>query len=223
MGAASITVLALMAAATLWLLVYTRRTLPRRLDERIADSIKAFGTAIELRFPSHQGLMTRVIGLGQAMGRMMGMSDAVLRELEIAARLRDIGLCSVPYRLVNGLPYGDWNAAERSAYFHHAEAGAAMLESVPELSRLAPIVRYHHTRYDGADDSTSPCGTSLPIEARILKVATDYVWHERQVGSLLAREMIRTGLGKAYCPEAAGVLLAVLSSTRVEQREPLLV
>ncbi len=222
MGVLTVIVLTLMTVATLWLLYYSRTILPRQLDERTIESVKAFGIAIELRFPSHKGLSKRVISLGDAVARQMQLSPQMRRDLELAGRLRDIGLCSIPYRLVNELSPSEWNVADKATYLRHAEVGGAMLETIPELSRLAAVVKYHHNRYDGADDPTDPCGLSLPMEARILKVVADFVWYERLQGSLIAREILKAGRGSAYCPQAADALLSV-TSTRVEQRERSLV
>jgi response regulator RpfG family c-di-GMP phosphodiesterase len=223
MGILTVIVLTLMTVATLWLLYYSRTILPRQLDERTSESVKAFGIAIELRFPSHKGLSKRVISLSDAVARQMKLAPQMKRDLELAGRLRDIGLCSVPYRLVNELSPSEWNVADKASYLRHADVGGAMLETIPELSRLAAVVRYHHNRYDGADDPTDPCGLSLPMEARILKTVADYVWYERLQGSLIAREILKAGRGSAYCPQAADALLTVLTSTRVEQREHSLV
>lgn len=223
MGILTVIVLTLMTVATFWLLYYSRTILPRQLDERTAESVKAFGIAIELRFPSHQGLSKRVISLSDATARYMKLSSKMRKDLELSGRLRDIGLCSIPYRLVNDLSPADWNVADKATYLQHAEVGSAMLETIPELSRLAAVVRYHHARYDGADDPTDPAGLSLPMESRILKVVADYVWYERLQGSLIAREILKAGRGSAYCPQAADALLTVLTSSRVEQREHSLV
>lgn len=223
MGILTVIVLTLMTVATFWLLYHTHTILPRQLDDRVTESVKAFGIAIELRFPTHKGLSQRVIALSKAAAIQMGLSSSLRRDLELAGRLRDIGLCSIPYRLVNGLSPSDWNVAEKATYLKHAEVSGAMLELIPELSRLAPIVRYHHARFDGADDSGVPRGRALPVASRILKVVADFVWYERLQGSLIAREIIKAGRGSAYCPDASDALLSVLTSTRVEQREPCLI
>lgn len=223
MGILTVIVLTLMTVATFWLLYYSRVILPKQLDERINESVKAFGTAIELRFPTHKGLSKRVITLSDAVAKQLKLTPNQRRDLELAGRLRDIGLCAIPYRLVNDLPATEWNVADKATYFRHAEVSGAMLEMIPELTRLAPAARHHHTRYDGADDPTSPAGLSLPMQSRILKAVADYVWYERLQGALIAREILKAGRGSAYCPQAADALLTVLTSSRVDQREHSLV
>lgn len=223
MGILTVIVLTLMSVATCWMLYYSRIILPRQLEDRTKESVKAFGTAIELRFPSHKGLSKRVVKLSDAVAKHLGYTAEARKDLELAARLRDIGLCAIPYRLVNELTPANWNVADKSTYFRHPEVSGAMLEMIPELTRLAPTVRHHHARYDGEDDPSSPCGIALPLSSRVLKVVADFVWYERMQGSLIAREILKAGRGSAYCPVASDALLTVLTSTRVEQREPTLV
>jgi response regulator RpfG family c-di-GMP phosphodiesterase len=220
MSASVAVVLTLTAVATAWLVWYVRVTLPRQMDERIFESIKAFGKAVELRFPSHEGLMTRVVALSNALGSNLGLTPHRLRILEEAARLRDIGLCAIPYRLVNSMHPMDWNVAEKTTYLKHAEVGGAMLELIPELDHLSEIVRYHHSRYDGATDPDEPSGDRLPLESRIIKIVADYVWYERYSGVGEAMRILQEGRGGSYWPSGVDALLSVLTSSRVEQREP---
>lgn len=220
MGALDIGVLLVAAAATAWLLYYVRWYLPAQLDERFRESLKAFSTAIELRFPTHAGLSNRVLGLSAGVGQAMGLRQSQLRDLQMAATLRDIGLCAIPYNLVNGRTEEEWSEAERMTYDRHPEVSGAMLEMVSSLKHLSTIVRLHHANFiSDPADPTMPSGKRLPVEARVLKVVTQYVWLERTQGDLLARENIREGIGVVYCPLSAEALLSVLTSARVGQSQ----
>ncbi len=193
------------------LLYYTRVELPLREDLRMGQALRAFAKAIELRFPSHAGLSARVAALSTHLGKELKLDAWNLHELEMAAWLRDIGLCGIPYSLVNRTPAYEWTEAERATYGRHPDVSAAMLELVPSLRRLAPIVRCHHANFDGSSGPYFPHGQALPIEARVLKVISDYVWIERRQGQLLAREALRDGSGKAYDPEVVAAFIGVIS------------
>jgi response regulator RpfG family c-di-GMP phosphodiesterase len=211
-----------LAAVTLALGYYTRVELPLLEDERMRQSMRAFAKAIELRFPSHAGLSSRVAALSNHVGEEMGLDVWKLHELEMAAWLRDIGLCAISYQLVNKKPNYAWTDADKATYARHPEVSAAMLELAPALRRLAPIVRCHHANFDGSSGPYFPHGRDLPIESRILKVISDYVWFERRQGQVLAREHLRDGAGKAYDPDVVGAFVGVLSSPLavVEAIEP---
>lgn len=215
MNGFEIAVLVVAGGASLWLIYYTQVYLPRAMDERFRESLKAFSTAVELRFPSHSGLSHRVVSLSRGVALQLNLRPAQLKDLEMSAYLRDIGLCAIPYELVNGKPEEDWTEAERMTYDRHAEVSGSMLEATPSLRRLAPIVRWHHSPFASTNliDPTQPVGSQIPIESRILKVVSEYVWLERTQGDLLARETIRSQTDVEYCPLAANALLAVLTST----------
>lgn len=197
-------------------LAYAARVeLPIREDERMTQTLRALARAIELRFPSHGGLSARVASLSLHVGRVVGLSDHRLRELEKAAWLRDLGLCAISYDLINRKPSSDWSDADRATYDRHPDVSGAMLELVPTLRHLAPVVRCHHANFDGSSGPFFPVGEQLPLESRILKLICDYVWLERRQGQLLAREQLRDGAGRAYDPHLVEAFLGVLTSDRV--------
>jgi response regulator RpfG family c-di-GMP phosphodiesterase len=210
-------VLAGSIAATLWLFYYVKVFLPSQFEERMRESLRAFGMAVELRFPCHDGLSTRVIALSQAIGKRLHLSRAQLRDLEMAGRLRDIGLCALPYNLVNSKDVLDWTPAEMATYDRHSEVSGAMLELIPSLRHLADIVRYHHLRYAGPGEMGVPRGEEIPVEARILKAVTEYVWDERFFGAAAAHRNLVKGRATVYCPQTVDMLLSVLTSVRVDE------
>jgi len=209
----TIDVLAALGLTTAAMLYYARFYLPAKIEARTRESMKAFSTSIELRFPVRDGLSARVVALSREVGTRFGLSHKRLVKLEMAARLRDIGLCAVPYQLVNDKPAAKWSQGDKDIYERHPEVGAAMLELAPSLKHLAGIVRTHQARYDGGSPFF-PSREDLPIESRILKVVSDYVWMERTQGALLAKTALREGAGTVYDPDVVFKVLALLSSSR---------
>lgn len=213
MTALAWSVLGAMGLATVGLLWAVYWYLPKRVEDQILGSLRAFSTAIELRFPSHRGLTDRVLSLSQALGVRMGLSRRQLRDLEAAAYLRDIGLCAVPYRLLNHIHPSDWSEREVQTYERHGEVSANMLEAIPSLQRFARLVRGHHLPYQGREP-VFPFAATQPIEARILTVVTTYTWIERQQGDLIAREALREGRDTFFDGEVVDAFLGVLTSAR---------
>lgn len=207
-------------AVTMALGYYTRVELPLREHERRRQAVRAFSRAVELRFPSHEGLSSRVARLSLHVGRAMKLDPWRLSELEMTAWLRDIGLSAIPYRLLNGSSPMSWTEAEAATYARHPDASAAMLELIPELRRYAHPVRCHHANFDGSSGPYFPHGRDLPIESRILKVIGDYVWRERRQGQLLARESLRDGRGKEYDPDIVDAFLGTEAVERLAHTEP---
>lgn len=209
----SLGVLALAVATTLWLLVYVRLILPRRIEEKFLDSMSAFSRAVELRFPGHSGLTEDIEWAALRLGKHLNLSKSALQRLKTSARLMDIGLCAMPYKLINRKASSEWTDAETATYERHPEISAAMLDLVPSLRNLTDIVRQHH----------EPYAPQLPMEARILRVSSDYAWNIRQHGEAKAREMVRAGAESEYCPQVVNALVSVLTSSRVPDAEQCLV
>ncbi len=208
------------AATTIWLVFYVQFYLPRRLEERFLESMKAFSKAIELRFPTNSGRTDEIIRTCTMIGKRFGYTRSEIHELELAVYLRDIGCCAIPYRPFNEKPRTEWTEAEFTVYNRHPEVSGAMLELVPSLRHVADSVRWHHARFDGADNIGSPTRGDLPLNARILKVSSDYVWLTSEMGAGASLKAIVEGKGTEYCPEVVEELEHVLTSSRVKEPEP---
>lgn len=215
MSVSTIVVIGCLILSTAGLLFYVYWVLPRQVEQRLRESLRVFSTAIELRFPNHTGLTDRVLALGLRLGELAGLSPAELRDLEMATHLRDIGLCAIPYRLVKERPWLSWTDDDFKTYERHAEISGHMVEITPSLRKLAPIVRCHHAPYDGKSGWFAPTSRAIPVQARILNVVTTYVWFERNLGDLLARERLREGRGTVYDPELVDTFLRMLTSKGV--------
>jgi HD-GYP domain-containing protein (c-di-GMP phosphodiesterase class II) len=205
---------------TLWLFYYVRFYLPSRVESRMIESMHAFSRAVELRFPNSAGKSDEVFQLASLIAKRFGYTKSELHELELAAFLRDIGCCSIPYRPFNDKPRSEWSEAEWRVYSRHPEVSGAMLELVPSLRHLANSVRWHHTPFNGQGALGVPSGPEIPINARILHVASDYVWISHDIGTNTAMESIIHGSGTTYCPEVVAEFQQVLTSFRVQEPEP---
>ncbi len=194
------------------LLYYVHWHLPRQFERKMRNSVKAFSKAIELRFPHQVGKTDKVVEYSLAMGRRFGMAGMRLTDLEMAVRLRDIGLCAIPYSF-NNIPSTEWTEDQHKTFFEHPHISAAMLELVPSLKHLAPTVRDHHALYSERGENTA-------LEASILKVATEYVWLEIETGKSGALATLRSLKGKDYSPEVVDAFLGVLNSSGAGQLLP---
>lgn len=207
-------VLSASVVSTVGLIVYLRFLLPKRLEQRYMDSMRAFSTAIELRYPMHRGKTEEVLVLTRLVAREMRLSARERHDLEMAVHLRDIGICAIPYDLIN---HKSWTDAERATYDRHAEVSGAMLELVPSLRHLANSVRFHHMRHDEFPRVMDGKVFQPPLGAEVLNVVTAYVWSRREDGEIAARKTIEEGVGSIYDPKVAEALLGVITSSRVEE------
>lgn len=214
-----ITGLVALTFVTLW---QVRVVIPRRERERLFEALEAFSTAIQLRFPSHHGLSKSIAEAALHIADEMQLSPRARLRLEMAAWLRDIGLCSIPFGLVNRKPMMYWNDTDHVTYSRFPEISASMLELIPSLKHLAPIVRSHLLPWDGSKGLHLPYGDDLPLEARILLVAHDFVWAERREGPLLARDRLVRGMDNLYDPLVVRAFIGTVefSSERLPEAVP---
>lgn len=203
--------LAVIGAMSIGLAYYLFVLLPASEEQRLEGAVRAFGRAVELRFPNHAGLTDVVARLARRVALRLGLRPSRIRQVEMTARLRDIGLCAIPYRLVNRRPWGDWTLSETATYDCHPEVGGAILETIPRLHEYAEGVRAHHAPF--APDEGTPDRRSPRLEARIVKACAEYVWYCRHLGQAAALNHLRQGIGTLYDPLVAHELLRIARET----------
>lgn len=113
-----------------------------------------------------------VVGHVGKMGGIMGLSDSHIDELECAAWIHNIGLINQSQKLA-ALPRPLTQDELKNAR-NHTTVGAEMIRPVEFLAHLVPVVRYHHTRFDGQGTPGEPRGEELPLGARLINLADAY-------------------------------------------------
>ena len=104
----TVVVLWFVLAVSTGICIYSWVVLPSLASKRLNESMAAFSKAIELRFPSRQGLSSEAVALCRLVGKQMKLGRSSLLDLEMACWLRDVGLCSTPYQLLNCKPRSGW-------------------------------------------------------------------------------------------------------------------
>ena len=100
------------------------------------------------------------------MGHRLGLEDEALRFLEYGALLHDIGKIGIPGYVLN--KPGALDEEETAIMREHPVIGERIVASVPFLSRIRPIVRAEHERWDGHGYPDGLKAEQIPIEARII-------------------------------------------------------
>jgi diguanylate cyclase (GGDEF)-like protein/putative nucleotidyltransferase with HDIG domain len=99
----------------------------------------------------------------------MGVTDPhLLRAIEAAALLHDMGKLAVPEYILN--KPGPLTPAEFDKMKLHASVGADILSAIDFPYPVVPIVRHHHENWNGTGYPDGIAGTDIPIGARILSV-----------------------------------------------------
>ena len=165
------------------------------------------------------GHAERVADLSVRIGRVLGIADRDLRDLEYAALLHDLGQIS----LIEPLPGGATVLAAPSDQRDIADEGARIIRHAEGLEDVADFVEAQTIPYRQVRE----LGEEVPVESRIIKVANAF--DDLTGGSgeppdiRAANERIHLGLGYQYDPEvveALAVATADAMQGRVGEREP---
>jgi hypothetical protein len=158
-----------------------------------------------------EGHAERVADLSVRIGRVLGISDRDLRDVEYAALLHDLGQIS----LVEPIPGGATMLAAPSDQRDIADEGARIIRHAEGLETVADYVEAQTTPYRLVRE----LGEEVPVASRIIKVANafdDLTGGRDDPGEILAaNERIHLGLGYEYDPEVVEALAVATADTTV--------
>ena len=148
--------------------------LPWQIRRSYRQTFIALARSVEAREPHLLGHAEQTARYVRLMALWRGMGFAAIRRLEYAALLHGIGKVSVPYGLLNS-PACLTTPADRFVLRDYIRVGGAILDAIPLLQSSASIVRFHHEYIDGSGYPYGRYGRSVPFEAQMLCVASEYV------------------------------------------------
>jgi diguanylate cyclase (GGDEF)-like protein len=187
----------------------------RRLLDRLRDA--GFGELYRVAVGSAAAAGTeswRIAELAWQTGRALGLADADLRALYLAALFHDVGTVGVPAVLLSHP--GELRDEERAVLREHALVGERMLRGLPLLREAAPIVRHEHERFDGAGYPDGLAGEEIPLASRVLLACDAFVsitsprpWRPARSAAAAHAELRRVA-GSQFDPRVVDAVLGVL-------------
>lgn len=124
---------------------------------------------IETLIPGHFGHGERTAHYACLLGKAISLTDDQHIELHYAALLHDIGLLTLPGRLLDETAAHSLD--DYALIQSHPREGAALLSPYRFLSEAARLIAHHHERWDGAGYPYGLRGGYIPLAARILAIA----------------------------------------------------
>lgn len=106
------------------------------------------------------------------MGRVLGLPESDINDLELLSLLHDIGTVMIKDSILNSskpLTPEEWQEIKK-----HPEVGYRIAQSVPELAAIAEYILSHHERWDGQGYPQGLKGKDIPLLSRIFAVADAY-------------------------------------------------
>lgn len=155
--------------------------------------------------------LDRLEVLAEEAGRILNLPRKQRDELILFATLHDVGKTALPDSLldqVTPLSPAEWEEMKR-----HAELGARIARSLPELTEVAEDILLHHERWDGSGYPRGLVDDQIPLLVRILSIldAYDAMTHGRPYKKSLpheaAIEELRKGAGRQFDPDLVELLI----------------
>ncbi len=133
------------------------------------SSIEALAAAIDARDPATHDHSRRVARFARVIAEHLHLSRETIEEIELAALLHDIGKLAIPDHVLR--KPGELDQSEWALMRLHSAVGADILARHPKLSRIVPLIRAHHERWDGQGYPDGLRGEEIPLGAAIIALA----------------------------------------------------
>jgi putative nucleotidyltransferase with HDIG domain len=186
----------------------------RQVPEDPLGIIFALAIVIDAKDPRTQGHSVRVARYAAAMAEELGLKPQEIENILYAGLLHDIGKIGVSEQILHKpavLNVEEWEVIKA-----HPVIGAKILEPIPFLQALIPLVRHHHERYDGTGYPERLTEEGIPFGARILAVAdgfeamTSYRPYSHAMCPVQAATLLTEGMGKQWDAKVVKAFLRVL-------------
>lgn len=153
------------------------------LERTLKGSILMLGELLSMLDPASFGRSQQVGDLARDIAEAAEMPGAWM--MEVSAILAHIGLHTLPPTVLAHLQSGAFlGAVEREMCHRVPEIGANLIRCIPRLDEVASIVYYAQKNYNGTGFPPDEVrGDLIPLGARILRVASDFVTLVEQKGS----------------------------------------
>jgi diguanylate cyclase (GGDEF)-like protein len=180
------------------------------VDETMSLSwATALAHAVDERITVRQAHQRKVTQYCRAMAEGLGWEDSAVEMIEIAAVLHDVGKVSIPDRVLrkkDKLTPEDWDEIKK-----HPVAGAEIVARIKGLEEVVPWIRYTRENFDGSGYPDGLIGEDIPLQARILHVASafDAMTSDRAYRRALsfddALTELRANAGTQFDPECVAL------------------
>jgi len=149
----------------------------------------------------------RVGTLSRKTARVLGLDAESVKKIALGGLMHDIGKIAVDNRILE--KPGMLNENEWKVMRKHAEIGARVISSDPDLADVGEAVLFHHERWDGTGYPKGLREKEIPMAARIIALADSYdtminqSTYRRPISKEEAIAEIRRNKGTQFDPKLA--------------------
>ncbi len=179
-------------------------------------TITILAQAVELRDDYTGGHTQRVTRYATMIAEKLELPDDQLELVKLGGPLHDIGKIGIDDAILR--KPGKLTADEFAKMQKHTTMGAEILQTIPDMHPIIPIVRSHHERWDGTGYPDRLAGEDIPFLARIVAVADAFdamtsnrPYHENKKGKPPAWAFgeVEKQAGRQFDPRCAAAFLSI--------------
>jgi putative nucleotidyltransferase with HDIG domain len=196
--------------------VYVSMRQAARLRVQTRAAIVEFARLIDLRDKYTHGHSQRVAAHAERIAVALRFAPTQVELVRDAALLHDLGKIRTGDHVLQ--KPGPLDPHERDEMRMHVQAGAELLQRLPDFWEGAALVAAHHERYDGHGYPRGLCGADMPFEAAVIAVAdawdamtSDRPYRRAMPVSQARAELIRWR-GLQWDPRVVDAFLSVLDA-----------
>jgi HD-GYP domain-containing protein (c-di-GMP phosphodiesterase class II) len=142
------------------------------LQEMVRGVIQSLVTVLAMQDRVSPGHSERVARYASRTAKIMKLSFKEQENIRLAAQLIDIGHIGLPTGLLH--KSGPLSDEELKKLRTHPYQGSKIIETIPMLKQVVPMLMHHHERWDGRGYPLGLKEKAIPIGARILAVADSF-------------------------------------------------
>src|ERR1051326_5097247 len=133
-----------------------------------------FSVLLETYDENLGGHSARVATLARDLAARAGLTEEQIEEVEIAARLHEIGLLCLPAHIAraNEHTLHKLTDQEKALFRRHPKYGQEIIAHNESFVEIGKIIRAHHESYGGWGYPDHLKGEAIPVGARILAIAS---------------------------------------------------
>jgi response regulator RpfG family c-di-GMP phosphodiesterase len=184
------------------------------LQRGLLDCVRVLVGFLERRLPERASRCREAARLAGRLAERAGVAPEMVRRIQLAALVQDIGLMGLPDPVLRQRPE-DLTLAARTQYEQHPIVGQGTLSGVEQLVEIATWIRHHHERWDGHGYPDRISGLSIPLPSRIIAITDGYIDAVGREGTTATRWRSAQRAAGAYDPDLVEVLAAELENRPV--------
>ena len=144
------------------------------LEQTLSGSIRVLCEVLALVNPEAFGRSSRITRYVESIAAHLHVSE--MWSIKTAAMLSQIGCVILPESILKKVYRGEVLTGEESQLFNqHPFVAYDLIAKIPRMKRVAEIIKLQDKYYDGLGvPGDTQQGNTIPMEARILKVALDF-------------------------------------------------